>query len=90
MHLFEPHEPYDAHARWQLGDRDVDRYDAEIAYTDYYVDELLKVTERKNTVVVFTSDHGEEFGEHQGQYHYTLHGEVTRTPLVTVKAGSGR
>ena len=87
VHFFDPHFAYLEHPQYDFGKSDPDRYDAEIAYTDYYVDELLKVTERKNTVVVFTSDHGEEFGEHQGQYHYTLHGEVTRTPLVIKAPG---
>ena len=87
VHFFDPHFAYLEHPQYDFGKSDIDRYDGEIAYTDYYVDELLKVTERKNTVVVFTSDHGEEFGEHQGQYHYTLHGEVTRTPLVIKAPG---
>ena len=87
VHFFDPHFAYLEHPQYDFGKRDIDRYDGEIAYTDYYVDELLKVTERKNTVIVFTSDHGEEFGEHQGQYHYTLHGEVTRTPLVIKAPG---
>ncbi len=87
VHFFDPHFAYLEHPQYAFGMSDIDRYDAEIAYTDYYVDELLKVTERKNTVIVFTSDHGEEFGEHQGLYHYTLHGEVTRTPLVIKAPG---
>jgi arylsulfatase A-like enzyme len=37
--------------------------------------------------VVFTADHGEEFGEHGSQYHYTLHDEVMRVPLI-IKAPS--
>jgi arylsulfatase A-like enzyme len=87
VHYFDPHFAYLEHAQYDFGKNDVDRYDAEIAYTDYYIDDLLKVTDRGNTVVVFTSDHGEEFGEHAGQYHYTLHGEVTRVPLVIKAPG---
>ena len=34
VHLFEPHEPYEAHPEHPFGDRDVDRYDAEIAAAD--------------------------------------------------------
>ncbi|MCI0451431.1 MAG: sulfatase, partial [Candidatus Latescibacteria bacterium] len=70
VHYFDPHFAYLEHPQYAFGPRDVDRYDAEIAYTDYYIDDLLKVTDRGNTIVVFTSDHGEEFGEHAGQYHY--------------------
>ena len=87
VHFFDPHFAYLEHPQYAFGKSDIDRYDAEIAYTDYYVDELLKVVDRGNTVVVFTSDHGEEFGEHDGQYHYTLHGEVMRVPLVVKAPG---
>ncbi len=87
VHFFDPHFAYLEHPQYPFGTSDIDRYDGEIAYTDYYVDELLKVVDQKNTVVVFTSDHGEEFGEHGGKYHYTLHGEVMRVPLVIKAPG---
>lgn len=82
VHYFDPHFQYLEHAQFPFGKSDMDRYDAEIAYTDYYIDNLLKVVDRKHTMVVFTGDHGEEFNEHGGEYHYTLHGEVMRVPLV--------
>jgi arylsulfatase A-like enzyme len=87
VHYFDPHFAYLEHAQYAFGQGEVDRYDAEIAYTDYYVDELLKVVDRENTVVVFTSDHGEEFGEHDGKYHYTLYDEVMRVPLIIKAPG---
>ena len=82
VHFFDPHFAYLEHPQYAFGKSDIDRYDAEIAYTDYYIDELLKVVDKGNTIVAFTADHGEEFGEHAGQYHYTLHGEVMHVPLV--------
>jgi arylsulfatase A-like enzyme len=87
VHYFDPHFEYLEHPQYPFGSADADRYDAEIAHTDYYIDELLKVVDRKNTIVVFTSDHGEEFEEHGGKYHYTLHGEVMRVPLVIKAPG---
>ena len=87
VHFFDPHFAYLEHSQYAFGNTDIDRYDAEIAYTDYYIDELLKVVDRGNTVVVFTADHGEEFGEHDGQYHYTLHGEVMHVPMVVKAPG---
>jgi arylsulfatase A-like enzyme len=87
VHFFDPHFAYLEHSQYAFGNADIDRYDSEIAYTDYYIDELLKVVDRGNTVVVFTADHGEEFGEHGGQYHYTLHGEVMRVPMVVKAPG---
>jgi arylsulfatase A-like enzyme len=41
----------------------------------------------ERTIVVLTSDHGEEFGEHGGDYHYTLYDEIVRVPLVVRAPG---
>jgi arylsulfatase A-like enzyme len=82
VHYFDPHFKYIAHDQFNFGAGDMDRYDSEIAFTDYYIDELLKAFDHGNTVVIFTADHGEEFGEHGSRYHYTLHGEVMRVPLI--------
>jgi arylsulfatase A-like enzyme len=62
-------------------------YDGEIAFTDKAVDNLLNgLAERgllDRTLVVFLSDHGEEFFEHRGFGHgHTLYGEVIRVPLI--------
>jgi arylsulfatase A-like enzyme len=38
----------------------------------------------EDTLVVITSDHGEEFGEHGGMLHGGWHEEVQRVPLVVV------
>ena len=87
VHFFDPHFAYLPHQEWaSFGDRDVDRYDQEIAFTDRSIGDLLTFMEEKglleNTVVVFTADHGEEFGEHDGQYHETCYDEVLRVPVV--------
>jgi arylsulfatase A-like enzyme len=86
-HYFDPHFAYLTHPGWEyFGTRDIDRYDQEIAYTDFHISRLIDKLKRKgmwkDTIVIFTSDHGEEFGEHGGGYHETLHEEVLRTPLV--------
>ncbi|MDP6980571.1 MAG: sulfatase [Myxococcota bacterium] len=62
-------------------------YDGEIAWTDHHIGLLLEQLERRgrldNTVVVITSDHGEEFFEHGRKGHrFTLYDEVIRIPLV--------
>lgn len=84
IHYFDPHFEYVRHGEYaSFGDTDVDRYDQEIAYTDHHIGRLLaSLPGRDHTVIVFTSDHGEEFGEHDGVYHYTLFDEVLRVPLV--------
>jgi HEAT repeat protein len=85
VHLFGPHEPYEAHPGHEFGDRDVDRYDSEIAYADETVGELVAAfrATRANGVVIVTADHGEEFGEHGGHYHgSSLYEEQVRVPLL--------
>jgi arylsulfatase A-like enzyme len=62
-------------------------YDGEIAFTDAAVGDLIAGLEerglRKNTLIVFLSDHGEEFFDHGGFEHgHTLYNELLRVPLV--------
>ena len=68
-------------------------YRAEIAYTDRHVVRLLDALEASGTdpIVVFTSDHGEEFWEHGGVEHgHSHHREVVEVPLVIVGPGLRR
>src|SRR5690606_26430119 len=75
-HYGFPHDPYEKHEGFDCGDSALDRYDSEIAWSDKQVGELLEVLRRRKlldkTIVVITSDHGEEFGEHGGKYHRSL------------------
>jgi hypothetical protein len=90
VHLFEPHEPYEPHPDHAFGDRDVDRYDAEIAAADDGVGAIVATmtAARPGTVVVVTADHGEEFSEHGGRYHgTTVYEEQVRVPLVVRAPG---
>jgi arylsulfatase A-like enzyme/HEAT repeat protein len=92
VHLFGPHEPYEAHPELPLalGDRDVDRYDAEVAAADATLGELLKLMEarRPGAVTIVSADHGEEFGDHGGRYHgSSVYEEQVRVPLVVVGPG---
>lgn len=89
-HFFEPHEPYESHPGHELGDRDIDRYDSEIAAADEAIGSLVKMVraKRPNTVVILTSDHGEEFGDHGGFYHgTTVYEEQVRVPLIVSAEG---
>jgi hypothetical protein len=92
VHLFGPHEPYEAHPELglSLGDRDIDRYDSEIAAADATVGELLKSMDarRAGAVTIVSADHGEEFGDHGGRYHgSSVYEEQVRVPLVVVGPG---
>ena len=67
-------------------------YDQEARFTDDYAGPFLATLARlklmDRTIVVFTSDHGEEFGEHGGMGHgRSLHREVLRVPLVMAAPG---
>jgi arylsulfatase A-like enzyme len=62
-------------------------YDGEIFYTDRFIGEVLDALEEKglteDTLVVVTSDHGDEFFEHGNKGHaQTLFDEVLMVPLI--------
>ncbi|HEY6727460.1 MAG TPA: sulfatase [Polyangiaceae bacterium] len=87
LHYNGPHEPYDAHPEFPFGDRPIDRYDSEIAKDDQQVGVVLGTLRElgleKDTIVVLTADHGEEFGDHGGQFHtYNLYRELLHVPLL--------
>ena len=76
--------------------RDLDHllalYDGEIRLVDDHLAKLRTTLKElgvaDNTVIVITSDHGEEFFEHGGKgHHKTLFDEVTRVPLVLYVPG---
>ena len=90
VHLFEPHEPYVKHRAHDFGERDLDRYDGEIAAADAGVGKIVAAIRKRrpSAIVVLTADHGEEFGEHGGRYHgTTVYEEQVRVPLVIVAPG---
>jgi HEAT repeat protein len=91
VHLFGPHEPYESHPEHPFGDRDVDRYDSEIADADATFGRIRDafLAARPHAVVILTADHGEEFGEHGGRYHgTTVYEEQVRVPLVLWAPGA--
>lgn len=85
MHLFEPHEPYDPPEGLASDDSARGRYDGEIRAADRAIGELVRVfrAARPGSTVIVTADHGEEFGDHGGQFHgSTLYDEQVRVPLL--------
>ena len=63
------------------------KYAGEVLYADRMVEGLVSELARlgldDDTIVVITSDHGEEFGEHGGWYHsFTVYDEVLRIPAL--------
>lgn len=84
----------------RLSPRDIgllrDGYDDCIAFLDRQIGDLLEELERRdvlrNTIVIITSDHGEEFGEHNIYNHgFSLYLYESHVPLVifgpTIPAG---
>ena len=92
VHYVEPHAPYRLHREHAAdlgidlsGDVDPsDRYDTEIAFVDAAIGRLLKTIDQlglsKETVIAFTSDHGESLGEHR----YWGHGRHLYEPTLRV------
>jgi arylsulfatase A-like enzyme len=95
IHLLRPHWPYTPLLRYlppdlQSPDAHVEpavAYAAEVREADDMVRELLASIDatvgRKRSLVIFTSDHGEEFQDH-GMYEHghSLYREVVHVPLI--------
>jgi arylsulfatase A-like enzyme len=75
LHYMDPHRPYNQHdsSYRPTGDERLDQiaaYDSEIAFVDARIRALHdRFGWDENTVIVVTSDHGEEFLEHGGWDH---------------------
>lgn len=85
VHLYEPHEPYEHHPEHDFGQRSIDRYDSEVAAADRGAGALVSLMRatRPRTVVLVAADHGEEFGDHDGEGHgHTLYDELLHVPLI--------
>ena len=64
----------------------INMYDADIEFLDhwfgYFIDELKKMGIYKKSIIIFLSDHGEEFYDHGGWDHgSSLYNEQIRVPL---------
>lgn len=91
-HFDDVHQPYVGgkdHAVPKFAHRDkaVAGYDRGIAHFDnmlrVLVDHLRNEELWEETILVVTSDHGEEFGEHGERYHSTsCHVEAVHVPLI--------
>lgn len=75
------------------GEEYVDRYDEEIAYTDFHIGRLLAAYEDlgliENTIVVLTADHGETMIEHDQYFAHCFNvwDAVMRIPLAVRRPG---
>ncbi|HEV3139182.1 MAG TPA: sulfatase-like hydrolase/transferase [Vicinamibacterales bacterium] len=83
FHIYEPHAPYTALARFA----GYAPYDGAIAYADEIVGSLVASLKRRGlydaALVVLVSDHGEGLGDHGEQEHgLFLYREAIRVPLT--------
>jgi arylsulfatase A-like enzyme len=92
----DPHFPFNRREPWfqEQGDHatawqtdranQIEAYDSEISYLDSRIQALFERFQwQDGTLLILTSDHGEEFGEHGGRSHaWTLYAEVVDVPLL--------
>lgn len=94
VHFFDPHSPYLYRKDFSIPgntsperDDPEENYINEIAFADHYLGSLLNDLARlgleKNTLTVFTADHGESLGEHDYCGHRReLYEQIIRIPLI--------
>jgi choline-sulfatase len=85
VHAFDPHWPYEPPEDYRR--RAPTPYAGEVMYADAQIARLLEALDRvglrKNTVVVYLSDHGESLGEHGEPTHgIFLYGASIDVPLL--------
>jgi arylsulfatase A-like enzyme len=87
LHWMDVHQYAYSEESAQFGTNYSDSYDNAIHWVDSLLGilfhELDEMGLRDRTLIVFASDHGEAFGEHDGEGHARhVYGEVTQTPLI--------
>ena len=86
VHLYDPHAPYVAPVTFRQAHPE-DPYAAEVAYIDDALGRFLEALRERglldNTLIVFTSDHGEGLGEHGEKTHAMFAYDSTlHVPLI--------
>ena len=92
-HFLDPHDLYMKHDGIDWGKTSRDRYDGEVTFTDRYVGKLLDFVAGREwaprTVIIVTSDHGEEFGEHGMTRHgFEVWETLVHVPLMVIAPGA--
>ena len=92
-HLLDPHDLYLRHEGIDWGKSARDRYDGEVTFADRYVGKLLDFIAAKSwaprTVIIVTSDHGEEFGEHgMARHGFEVWETLVHVPLMIAAPGA--
>jgi len=94
VHVIDPHYPYDPPREHleALGIKaqrpnSLTRYDGELRAVDHHINTMMELLERhgrwQRTIAVVTSDHGDEFHDHDNIGHgKTLYQEVVKVPMA--------
>lgn len=94
MHFFDPHANYEPPESMKARFPG-DPYTGEIAYADHELGRVFKeldeLKQLDNTLVIFTSDHGDSLGEHGEKTHgLFVYDSTTRVPLLMSGPGVPR
>jgi len=87
VHLFDPHEPYEARGGTARNAEPRERWRSEVRHADAALGRILKalneVGRDTDTIVIVNADHAEAFGEHAMWFHATSFFDTQiRVPLV--------
>jgi arylsulfatase A-like enzyme/Tfp pilus assembly protein PilF len=91
IHCFDPHQPYEPPEPFKAQFKD-DLYSGEVAYVDSELSKLFAYLKKKDadkdTVIVFTGDHGQSLGEHGETTHgYFAYNSTLWVPLIIFYPG---
>jgi len=94
VHYYDPHWPYEPPEPFR-SDYLFNPYAGEIAYTDYYIGQVLEKLKELNlynsTLIIITSDHGESLGEHgEASHGYFIYQSCIKVPMIFKVPGGPR
>ncbi len=87
-HYYDPHDPYfEVPTHPAQNQSSQERYKAIVRSVDQELGRLFKALEKrdllKNTMIILTADHGDEFYDHNHRFHgKTLYDEMVKVPLL--------
>jgi arylsulfatase A-like enzyme/Tfp pilus assembly protein PilF len=92
VHLYDPHDPYEAPAPFT---NPQGPYDGEVAYADHALSQFLAFLEKngqyRDALIIAVGDHGEGLGEHGEDTHgIFLYDSTLRVPLLVKLPGGAR
>lgn len=91
VHCFDPHQQYDPPEPFKTEYKGAP-YNGEVAYVDHELGRFFSYLQKngweKNTLIVFTGDHGESLGQHGESTHgYFAYNSTIWVPLIIAVPG---